>query len=80
MKSKLAKAALALVILLVGYVGSYIPMRLTRMDKSERTGRPVVVFPNSTLASIYRPLSAIDRAITGTRSSVAAPEPSGDAP
>jgi hypothetical protein len=65
MKPNLKKTILCVLIVLVGYAGSYVSIRVTRSDKSAKDGKTSVVFPSEGLATFYRPLSAIDGAMTG---------------
>jgi hypothetical protein len=68
MKSKPVKALIALLIIAIGYAGSYLAIRMTRTDKNG--GNSIVVFPNDTLAALYKPMSAMDKAMTGAGSRV----------
>lgn len=69
------KTILALVVIVLGYGGSYLPIRLIRADKNEKDGKTYVVFPNEMLAKLFKPMSALDAAITGAQAKVGGNEP-----
>jgi hypothetical protein len=78
MKPNVKKAILAVIIVIIGYAGSYVSIRVTRADKS-KDGKTYVVFPSNGLATLFRPMSAIDGAITGIQVRVGTEgEPIGD--
>jgi len=57
------------VLLLAGvYLLGYAWLRATSTEVWERDGRPYVIFPAGALPIyfVYRPLSYLDRALTGT--------------
>jgi hypothetical protein len=68
MNKKLKTPLAAVLVLLLGYAGSYGAMRTVRSETTAAGKR--LLFPNRILAAVYLPLSALDRALTGMQSAV----------
>jgi hypothetical protein len=68
MNKKAKTAILAVLVILIGYGGSYVSVRSTRAETTAKGKR--VLFPNEALATFFRPMSALDHALTGTESGV----------
>ncbi len=62
------RALIAIAILLVAYVGSYVCFRATHVERWDRDGRDYVIFPQSpAVYYLYRPLTYLDARLTGMR-------------
>jgi hypothetical protein len=59
-----------LIFLLVLYVGGYVGFRLASVETWERDGHQYVIFPKDQVGTalyyLWRPLSYLDDALTGT--------------
>jgi hypothetical protein len=57
-----------ILFVLVAYLGSYVWVRLSHVERWERDGHDYVIFPRSTAVYyFYRPLTYLDARITGMR-------------
>lgn len=67
-KPRSARARLVIILLVAAYLIGYLVMRATRTETWERDGRAYVIFPAGAapLYYLYRPLSYLDQALTGT--------------
>lgn len=65
------RAVIAVIILVLAYVVSYMLFRQTHSEIWERDGKTYVIFPeNKVLYYFYRPLSIIDERFTEIRSHI----------
>ena len=68
-KTRFARGRVILLVLVLAYLLGYAWLRATSTEVWERDGRPYVIFPAGAAASlyfVYRPLSYLDQALTGT--------------
>ena len=62
------RLAIAAVLLIVVYLGSYLLFRATHIERWERDDRDYVIFPQSpAVYYLYRPLTYLDARWTGMR-------------
>ena len=62
------RASIALAVLLVAYLGSYVCFRVMHVERWQRDGRDYVIFPESSAVYyLYRPLTYLDAQLTGMR-------------
>jgi hypothetical protein len=71
-KTRSTRRRTILLALLAAYLLGYLGLRLTGTEVWERDGRPYVIFPAGAapLYYLYRPMSYLDQALTGTGSHI----------
>lgn len=62
------RALLAILIVALIYIGSYVGFRQSSQEVWEKDGNAYVIFPeNKILYYVYRPMTLIDSGLTGMR-------------
>lgn len=61
------RVAIILAVFALVYLGSYIFVRQTYVEVWERDSNAYLLFPNTFLYYLYRPLSLVDAKVSGLR-------------